>query len=351
MLADQRRVPRRTARHEDDAAGLEEFPAVVDHARQLHLARFGIDAAADAVHDGLGLFVNLLEHEMRIAALFELRNAHLQLLDVDPAFVVVQRDDLQRLVAVDDGDLPVVHIDEILRILDDRRGVGAEKVLAPADADGHRAALARRDDLVAVVLLNHGDGIGTDHLTERLLHGFEQRTGVGRADIFDQVHQHLRIGAAAERVAVLFERIFQHPVIFDDSVVYQGDILRLGAVRMGIDVVRDTMRRPACVRDADISAQLLPREEMFEVRDLALAFVNVERTVLIDHRHTRAVVTAVFQPVQTFQQDRTGFAPADISYNPTHNSFSIFIPSKIRKYFKNDIRTPRNKKKSTEIGA
>ena len=49
---------------------------------------------------------------------------------------------------------------------------------------------------------------------------------------------------------------------------------------MGIDVVRDAVRRPARVRDADISAQLLPCEEMFEVRDLAFAFVNVERTVL-----------------------------------------------------------------------
>ena len=92
----------------------------------------GLDAAADAVHDGLGLLVYLLEHEMRIAALFELRDAHLQLLDVDPALVVVERDDLEGLVAVDDGDLAVVHVDEILRVLDDRRGVGAEESTRPA---------------------------------------------------------------------------------------------------------------------------------------------------------------------------------------------------------------------------
>ena len=261
---------------------------------------------------------------MRVAALFQLRDAHLQLLDIDPALVVVERDDLEGLMAVDDGNLAVVHIDEILRVFDDRSGVRAEEKFPLADANGHRAALARGDDFVAVALLDHGDGIGADHLTERLLHGFEQRTGVGRADIFDQVHQHLRIGAAAERVAVLLERVLEHPVILDDAVVYQCDVLRFGVVRMGVHVVRHAVRRPARMRDADATAQFLALEEMLQVGDLALTLVYVERTVLADHGDPRAVVSAVFEPVQTLQQNRAGLAPPDISYNPTH-SFSKFL--------------------------
>lgn len=324
VLADQRRMPRCPARHEYDAAGREEFPAVVDHARQLHLVRVGAYAPADTVYDGLGLLVYLLEHEMRVTALFQLRDAHLQLLDIDPALVVVERDDLEVLMAVDDGNLAVVHIDEILRVFDDRSGVRAEEKFPLADANGHRAALARGDDFVAVALLDHGDGIGAHDLPQGLLHGFEQRTAARGADVLDQVHEHLGIGAAAERVAVLLERVLEHPVILDDAVVYQCDVLRFGVMRMGVHVVRHAVRRPARMRDADASAQLLALEEMLQVGDLALTLVYIERTVLADHGDPRAVVSAVFEPVQTLQQNRAGLAPPDISYNPTH-SFSKFL--------------------------
>lgn len=61
---------------------------MVDHARELHLARVGVDAPADAVDDRARLLVDLLEHEVGIAALFELRDRELELLDVDAALVV-----------------------------------------------------------------------------------------------------------------------------------------------------------------------------------------------------------------------------------------------------------------------
>lgn len=93
---------------------------------------------------------------------------------------------------------------------------------------------------------------------------------------------------------------------------------------MGVHVVRHAVRRPARMRDADASAQLLALEEMLQVGDLALTLVYVECTVLADHGDPRAVVSAVFEPVQTLQQNRTGLASPDISYNPTH-SFSKFL--------------------------
>lgn len=76
--------------------------------------------------------------------------------------------------------------------------------------------------------------------------------------------------------------------------------------------------------EKNASAQLLALEEMLQVGDLALTLVYVECTVLADHGDPRAVVSAVFEPVQTLQQNRTGLASPDISYNPTH-SFSKFL--------------------------
>ena len=77
VLPDERCVPRGAASHEDDAPGVEKPLAVVHDARQDHVVRLGVDPAPDAVHDGLGLLEDLLEHEVRIAALFELGDAEL----------------------------------------------------------------------------------------------------------------------------------------------------------------------------------------------------------------------------------------------------------------------------------
>mgnify|MGYP000918636550 CR=1 FL=1 len=101
---------------------------------------------------------------------------------------------------------------------------------------------------------------------------------------------------------------------------------------MGIDVVRDTMRRPARVRDADISAQLLPREEMFEVRDLALAFEYVETPVRVDQRDARTVVSPVFEAVKPLYQNRARVAPPDISDYSAHVVL-FFVRVKNKKKF------------------
>ena len=88
--------------------------------------------------------------------------------------MVVQRDDFQRGVAVDHGDFAVAHVDEILGVFDDRRGVGREEELPVAHAHDHRAALPRGDDPVVVALLDDGDGVGADHLPEGTASGSEQ---------------------------------------------------------------------------------------------------------------------------------------------------------------------------------
>ena len=57
-----------------------------------------------------------------------------------------------------------------------------------------------------------------------------------------------RVGVALERVTVFDQRLFQHPVIFDDTIVDQGDIARIGVVGMGVDVVRFAVSPNGCGR-------------------------------------------------------------------------------------------------------
>ena len=319
VLPDERCVPRGAASHEDDAPGVEKPLSVVHDARQDHVVRLGVDPAPNAVHDGLGLLEDLLEHEVRIAALFELGDAELQLLDVDLALLVVERYDLQRVVAIHDHYLAVIDIDDLVRIFHDRRRVRCQEKLLVADTDDHRAAAACRDDLILVALLHYGDSVCADHLLQCLLDGLQQRAVVRRTDVFDQIDQYLRVSVALECVTVFDQRLFQHPVIFDDTIVDQGDIARIGVVGMGVDVVRFAVCRPTGVGDADRSVQILGFDEMFQIGDFALAFEHVQNSFPIDQCESCAVVTAIFQAVKSFYQNGVSLPFTHVTYNSTHN--------------------------------
>ncbi len=100
---------------------------------------------------------------------------------------------------------------------------------------------------------------------------------------------------------------------------------------MGVHVVGHAVRRPARVGDADASAEVLALQEVFQIGHLALALVYVERTVIAHQRYARTVVTPVFEPVESLYKDRTGVAPADITYNSAHGFF--LFECEFTKYF------------------
>ncbi len=119
----------------------------------------------------------------------------------------------------------------------------------------------------------------------------------------------------------------------------QCDIFRFRVVGMGIGIVRYAMRRPAGVCDADAATKIFAIQKMFQIVDLSFAFIDIECAVAIHHGDTCAIVTAVFETVQPFEQNRAGISVPDISYNSTH----IFIDS-FRKLDKNNKKSQNNEK-------
>ena len=327
MLADQRGVPRRAARHDEDAVGVEEALLVVEYARQHDVLAVGAHAAADAVAQRAGLLEDLFEHEVGIAPLFQFRDAHPEFLDVDLRLLVVHVEDVERLAPVDDGDLVVVEIDHAVRVFDDRRCIRRDEILAVAYADHQRAALARHDDLVGIAAVDHRDGISADDLVARLAHRFEEHAARVGTDVVDQLDDHLRIGLAAERVAVLFERLLDHRIVLDRPVVYDGQIARLRSVGMGVRVVGFAVRRPARVSDADRAAAVFRLGEMFQRRDLSFGLTVVEFSFVRNHGYARRVVTPIFQPVKSFDQYGISLLAPDISDDTAHKLSSVFSES------------------------
>ena len=117
------------------------------------------------------------------------------------------------------------------------------------------------------------------------------------------MRQHFRVCVGFEFVSRRYEPLFQLVVIFNHAVVDDGDFSRLVKVRMRIFVGRNSVRGPACVRDAKISGDGLrfqqPRDALVNLAEL----FSDNQVRAVQDRHPRAVVTAILQSPQAFEQD------------------------------------------------
>ena len=77
----------------------------------------------------------------------------------------------------------------------------------------------------------------------------------------------------------------------------------LGGVRMGVDLGRRAVGRPAGVADADAAGERRAAELVLEVAELALGAAAREVAVL-QRRDAGRIVAAVFQPLQRIDQQR-----------------------------------------------
>ena len=108
-------------------------------------------------------------------------------------------------------------------------------------------------------------------------------------------------------------------VVLDDAVVDDGDGAVAADVRVGVAVGGRAVRRPAGVADADAAGGRLVAQRFRQVGDAAGLLAQVQ-PVARQGGHAGAVVAAVFQPPQPFDQDRLRLPPADVADDAAHGS-------------------------------
>ncbi len=191
VFADEGGMPGGAAGTDDDTAAVDELVAVVDDAAEENIFLGFVDTSADAGAQGVGLFPNLLEHEVGVAALFQLVEVHLQGDQLRSLLHVAEVGDVEQARAVHDGDFLVVEVDDLVGVFDDGSRIGADVefrtagglVLAYTDDEG--TAFAGADNLVGMALLENGDGVCAHDVLKRELDGIVEVAFVGDHHEFD----------------------------------------------------------------------------------------------------------------------------------------------------------------------
>ena len=115
---------------------------------------------------------------------------------------------------------------------------------------------------------------------------------------------------------LLLQLLAQLAEILDDAVVHHRDLV--GRVRMGIDLVRPPMRRPARVPDADRAGERFEREALLEILQLAFG-APARQVAALQRRDAGGIVAAIFEALQRLDHFLGDRLAPQYSNDPTHD--------------------------------
>ncbi len=143
VLGDQTRVERRAARDHDDLVDVAQLLLGQPHLVELQLAARRV-AAEQRVGDGVRLLEDLLAHEPVVAVLLGGRQVPVDVVRRALGGRAVEPGHLH--AGPGDGhDLVLAELERLAGVLDERRDVGADEVLALAEPDDERGVAAGGD--------------------------------------------------------------------------------------------------------------------------------------------------------------------------------------------------------------
>ena len=273
------------------------------------------DPFLQRVGDGARLLVDFLEHEVTVLALLG---------GIGREFAVAHRAVDRVAAAVEHADRLAFHLGDITFLEEHEaagdgqqgRDVRGDEVLADAEADDHRAALAREDQSFRVGFAGHHQGVGTLELRHRRTDRLE-KIADSLEMMVDAVGDDLGVGLAGEGVAELAQFLAQLVVVLDDAVMDDREAV-IRHVRVGVAFARDTMGRPARVGDAQAALGRGLVDGVLEDPDLAHRAHALEVAGGVQHGDARGIVAAVFEPAQALHENGNDVALGDGSDNATH---------------------------------
>ena len=318
VLAHHRRMQGCPLPEEYDPLGLQELLGVVGDPAENDPPSLDVDATLETTTNRIGLFMNLLEHVVLVLAELDLLEVDFQLHQLGRHRYVLDRGCPEGIPGQADNGF-ILEFDRLVRVGDDRAGIRRDDVLGVSDPDHQGRTLAGRDEHARLLATHHRDGIGTRHLAKGCLDRGLEVPGIQFAD---EVRKHLRIGLRREDVPLLLEIGLQRSIVLDDPVVDQDDAMTIGlviAMRVSIQVIGLTVRRPSRMCNADLAVQATTGLDVFLEHEYPTGRLdNPEFIVLTEDRDASRVISPVLEALEPLQQDRDCLGLADVGDDSTH---------------------------------
>ena len=280
----------------------------------------GKRAAAQRVGNGVGLLVDLFQHERVVAGFLGRLGVPVDVDRVPFGRLAGQRRDREPVLA-DLDHLVVEHVHHVARVRDQRGRIRCEECGSVALPHDERARPLRRHDETGLLGRDDSDRKGAFNFAQRCANGCREVPAEVR---FDQVGQRLRIGFASELVTVALEALPELEVVLDDPVVDQRDVAGAVGVWVRVLVGRAAVRCPARVPDASVAVERVRGQLLLERVELAGLAHHVDARA-VEHGDSRRVVPAILDSTESVQDDGEGGLVADDADDAAHVMVSVSV--------------------------
>ena len=306
ILCGRSDMPCGAARHDMDLCDL--FDDLVGDPYFAKVDAAVLKGIIQSILHGSGLLVDLLHHEVLVAALVGCLGGEsdLNLLLLDHIAVEVVENSF---AGREPAHLQVADIVDLIRVLKDRGDVGRHISVIVRDADDHRAVFTGDPDLAGIILehqLQRVRAADTDHGLGDRVDGADL---VLLVIIIHQLDGHFRVRLAVELIAVLEQLVLQFLVVLDDTVVNahnkglhrSGSGSRAVSRYMGMRVClrRVAVGRPARMADTAGSLEGVAAVCLLgQILELAGSLDHLRQLLAVSNRDSRGVISSVFKFLQ-----------------------------------------------------
>ena len=213
------------------------------------------------------------------------------------------------------GHVTIFEEDDPIRVGEDCRHVTGDERLLTIEAHHQRHILASPYEAPALLAMHHDDGVCALDPAKRRPDGVRKITLVG---FLNQVGERLGVRFGVEPMAARLETIPQFAEVLDDPVVDDGDLAGAVQVGMGVEVVRPTVGRPACMRKTHCRMGCSLGERRRQVGELAGLLLDEQGSFLIDKGDSGGVVAAIFETPKPLDENGARLAGTGVSDDAAH---------------------------------
>ena len=210
-------------------------------------------------------------------------------------------------------------------MLDDRRNVARYEVAALAVAYEQGRILSCGDEMLRLVGAEDAESVSALDAAQDSEHRLKAASAL-LVVVGDKLRHDLGVRLGAEHIALGAQEVPQLDIVFDYSVMHDGDLAVAAQMRVSVYIVRLAVGRPTGVPDADRTLDAFAA--VYNVaQDLepALGFFDLKLSFPGQHGDAGRVVASVLKPLKPVEQYGSRLLCAYKANYSAHNCNSFRI--------------------------
>ena len=272
------------------------------------------NTGSQGVANCLRLLVNLLQHEMLIAALFSCLSIPVNLKYLLGNWLAQAIGNPYGILLYN-SNLSIIYDIGATGTGNNSRNIGSDEILIITQTNNHRVVLLGANQLIRVILAHEYDGIGTLNALNNLTNGCLE---IAVINFFQKMGQNLSIRVRQELMALCNQILFKSHVVLDNTVMYNRKIAMTVSMWMRVIVGWTTMGCPTGMTDTDITLRNIALNLFLQSSQTAygLLYANL---LPIENCNTSRVIATILQLGKSLNKEWGSLLATNVTNDTTHN--------------------------------